>query len=256
MLRKSLKRRILFTLAFLFDVYKELSPRSFYGKLYSPLYQEETITQTLSRMAKVGEIEKKLYKGQIVLHISARGESILNEDINLQLLSKKSWDGLWRIVIFDIVEKERYVRDSLRRKLRSLGFALWQESVYITPHSVVEEMNEFFEEKNLFPSCVCFEAKLSNSLENKELATYLFRLEELSQTYSKITSDTEKTIFEFINTAINKSQAYDRLRDFIEKLQQTLLDDPFLPQELFEDAKQRNKAQKTIAALAQELAKK
>src|SRR3989338_11217720 len=217
MLRKSLKRRVLFTLAFLFDVYNDLSPRSFYRKLYSPLYEEDTITQTLSRMAKVGEIEKKIKNGEVVLHILAKGESILNEDVNLQRLSKKSWDGAWRVVIFDIEEKSRHVRNLLRTKLKSLGFAMWQESVYITPHPVTEEMNEFFEEKNLFPSCVCFEAKLSNSLENKELATYLFRLEELSQTYSKITSDTEKTIFEFINTAINKSQAYDRLRDFIEK---------------------------------------
>lgn len=121
MIRKSLKRKILFTLAFLFDVYKELSPRSFYQKLYSPLYRESTLLETLSRMAKVGEIEKKIDRGQVVLRISTRGESILNEDINLQRLAKKSWDGLWRIVIFDIEEKARYVRDMLRKKIKKFG---------------------------------------------------------------------------------------------------------------------------------------
>ena len=255
MLRKSLKRRVLFTLAFLFDVYNDLSPRSFYRKLYSPLYEEDTITQTLSRMAKVGEIEKKIKNGEVVLHILAKGESILNEDVNLQRLSKKSWDGAWRVVIFDIEEKSRHVRNLLRTKLKSLGFAMWQESVYITPHPVTEEMNEFFEEKNLFPSCVCFEAKLSNALGNQELASYLFHLEDLSQTYSNLIADTEKALHDFKKGLIKQTQAYELLRVLIEKLQRTLLDDPFLPQELFPEAKKREKAQKTIALLSKEVAK-
>src|SRR3989344_6103703 len=140
MVRRSLKRRILFTLSFLFDAYQEMSVRSFYRKLYSPLYQKSTITETLTRMAKVKELEKKVVKGKVVLRISAKGESILHEEINLLNLAKKSWDGSWRIVIFDIEEKESHTRNMLRRKLRNLGFAMWQESVYITPHPVAEEM--------------------------------------------------------------------------------------------------------------------
>ena len=48
-----------------------------------------------------------------------------------------------------IEEKEKHIRDMIRRKLKSLGFAMWQESVYLTPHPIAEEMNEFLEEKNL-----------------------------------------------------------------------------------------------------------
>lgn len=253
MLRKSLKRKILFTLAFLFDVYNELSPRSFYRKLYNPLYEERTIIQTLSKMAKVGEIEKKLKDGQVVLHISAKGESLLNEDINLQRLSKKYWDGIWRIVIFDIEEKARHTRNMLRNKLKSLGFAMWQESVYITPHPVAEEMNEFFEEKDLFPNCVCFEAKLSNSFDNKELASLLFHLDDLSQSYSDLTFEAKNIIDALKNGKMKKINAYEQLRNLIERLQVTMLEDPFIPQVLFPKAEDREKAQKKIAKLAKQV---
>jgi len=255
MLRKSLKRKVLFTLAFLFDVYKELSPRSFYSKLYSPLYQERTIIETLSRMAKVGEIEKKLVNGEVVLHLASKGESILNEDINLQHLAKKSWDGFWRIVIFDIEEKARHTRNRLRDKLKSLGFAMWQESVYITAHAVTEEMNEFFEEKDLFPNCVCFDAKLSSSFDNKELASFLFHLDELSLSYSELTIEAENTINALKNGKVNKDRAYELLRDLVERLQLTFLNDPFLPEELCSEAKEREKAQKTITLLTKQVVK-
>lgn len=253
MLRKSLKRKVLFTLAFLFDIYKELSPRSFYRNLYSPLYEERTITQTLSRMTKVGEIEKKIKNGEVVLHIAAKGESLLNEDINLQYLAKRTWDGLWRVVIFDIEEKSRQIRNMLRDKLKSLGFAMWQESVYITPHPVAEEMNEFFEEKDLFPSCVCFEAKLSKTLDNKELASFLFHLDGLAQSYSTLTLEAENIIETLKTGKINKTKSYEHLRNLVERLQQTMLSDPFVPEELFPQVREREKAQKTIATLTKQL---
>ena len=254
MVRKSLKRKILFTLAFLFDVYNELSPRSFYRKLYSPLYEKQTIFETLSRMAQVGEIEKKFKNGEIVLHIAAKGNSILSEEISLQRLAKKPWDGLWRVVIFDIEEKTRHTRNLLRSKLKSLGFAMWQESVYITPHPVADEMNEFFEEKDLFPHCVCFEAKLSKSLDNKEFASYLFHLDKLAQAYSDLSYQTKNLITSFKKGEIDKEKAFYQLNELLERFHQTLLHDPFIPQELFSEANKRESAQKILSKFAKLIA--
>jgi hypothetical protein len=58
------------------------------------------------------------------------------------------WDGLWHIVIFDIPEKYKQARLSLRDKLLSLGFFQCQKSVYIHPFSCEDEVDfisTFFE---------------------------------------------------------------------------------------------------------------
>ena len=145
MLRKGLKRNLLFLLSFCADVYNEISVRSFYHSYYEPGgYRSETVTQYLSRMAKVGEIEKKVVNGKAVFLVSAKGEKLMDEIIPLQKLGSKRWDGWWRIVIFDIEEKNKYLRDRVRKKLLELGFGKWQESVYISSHPLADEMNEYF----------------------------------------------------------------------------------------------------------------
>ncbi len=51
------------------------------------------------------------------------------------------WDGKWRIVIFDIPERLRPSRDALRQKLRSLGFAYLNLSVWVTPYECQTHIN-------------------------------------------------------------------------------------------------------------------
>lgn len=64
--------------------------------------------------------------------------------LNLDLLSVKKpsqWDGKWRIVFFDIPEKERRARNALREKLRDLGFYEMQKSVFVLPYECQDEVN-------------------------------------------------------------------------------------------------------------------
>jgi len=50
----------------------------------------------------------------------------------------RTWDGRWRLVLFDVPEARSNTRDALRRSLQSRGFGYLQNSVWITPHPVSE----------------------------------------------------------------------------------------------------------------------
>lgn len=254
MIRGGLKRKILFSLSFLADVYIELSPRSFYRKMYSPLYQETSITETLSRMARVGEIEKKIVDGEPLFQITTQGESHLNEAIPLKTLANKPWDRIWRIVIFDINEKESHIRNMIRQKLKTLGFAMWQKSVYISPHSFSEEINEFFENKKLFPACVCFEAKEPKVYAAIDFADHVFHTPELTATYAKLRQDIQNYIvsLEKNETVQNK---YESFRIFFDRFESLLYLDPFLPKELIKNPNEREMTQKSLSNLQQIIAK-
>ncbi len=52
----------------------------------------------------------------------------------------KQRDGIWKMVIFDIPETQRQVRNVLRAKLISLGFKKWQNSIWMCPYTLAPEI--------------------------------------------------------------------------------------------------------------------
>lgn len=59
----------------------------------------------------------------------------------LAIKKPKHWDKKWRIVIFDIPEDRKSLRDALRRRLKILGFAEFQKSVFAFPYHCEDEIN-------------------------------------------------------------------------------------------------------------------
>ncbi len=55
----------------------------------------------------------------------------------------RSWDGKWRVVLFDVPTKHNVQREQLRRYLRGKGFGCLQHSVWITPDPLDEERGIF-----------------------------------------------------------------------------------------------------------------
>ncbi len=79
--------------------------------------------------------------GTTYIEITAQGLSLLEryriEELLLEARNRK-WDGQWRIIIFDIKEYRRGVRDQLRRELASFGFVRLQNSVWVFPYDCEE----------------------------------------------------------------------------------------------------------------------
>ncbi|OGG31142.1 CRISPR-associated endonuclease Cas2 [Candidatus Gottesmanbacteria bacterium RIFCSPLOWO2_01_FULL_46_9] len=64
---------------------------------------------------------------------------------DMHIKQPRVWDKKWRVVIFDIPEKHRRLRDIFRVRLRQLGLFALQESVYVYPYSCFDEI-EFLRE--------------------------------------------------------------------------------------------------------------
>jgi CRISPR-associated endonuclease Cas2 len=61
-------------------------------------------------------------------------------------VKKQTWDGKWRVIIFDIPEDSKYNRELFRNLLKTHGFYKLQASVYINPYplnrSAIAYLNE------------------------------------------------------------------------------------------------------------------
>jgi len=55
-----------------------------------------------------------------------------------QLHQPDKWDGRWRVLMFDIPEKKKFLREKIRTVLRSFGFHRLQDSVWIYPYECQE----------------------------------------------------------------------------------------------------------------------
>lgn len=61
----------------------------------------------------------------------------------------RKWDKKWRLVIFDIPRELNTKRDSLRKRLKFIGFFMLQRSVFVFPYPCEEELSDICEKLNI-----------------------------------------------------------------------------------------------------------
>lgn len=104
--------------------------------------------QILSQLEKRKYVTIKYHgDGKVTVKITKNGmiRALTYELETLTLKKPKHWDRKWRVVIFDIRDKYRHVRDLFRMRLGQLGLYRFQESVYVSPYNCFNEI-EFLRE--------------------------------------------------------------------------------------------------------------
>jgi len=94
--------------------------------------QEEIIAASQTRLLRQGLLAYE--NGS--LRLTVAGERTLRalEFKKYRVKAPKRWDGRWRVLIFDIPERRKKVRDQVRRMLWSVGFIRLQDSVWLYPY--------------------------------------------------------------------------------------------------------------------------
>ncbi len=64
---------------------------------------------------------------------------------------KRRPDGKWQMVIFDIPEKKRVLRDIFRENLQILGYKILQQSVWVCPYEISKETEGIIRQYSLDP---------------------------------------------------------------------------------------------------------
>ncbi len=105
-------------------------------RLSSVPRQGELVVRARKRL-----IEKGLLKSEGgYVRITEKGERKLLEleGMRYQVSKTKKWDGRWRMLIFDIPEKRKSLRNRIRETLMGVGFIKVQDSVWLYPFDCEE----------------------------------------------------------------------------------------------------------------------
>ena len=112
-------------------------------------YEKEKICGAFYRLKKQGCINIQQKNHQIHISLTAEGKKKAGrfQIDSLEIKKQKKWDGMWRLVIFDIPQLKNVQRNAFRGKLIDLGFTLLQKSIWICPYRCNDEiglLRDFF----------------------------------------------------------------------------------------------------------------
>ena len=172
---KAMLKYVADNLSILFPLTKKGSYRLKYARLPDwEDYLPASVYLAADKLERRGLGGKKSTSEGIIVKITDQGKKqTLKYDL-LKLSSPKSaWDGQWRLVFFDIAEIDRKKRDSLRMYLRNLGMELMQESVFVSPYDIFDQVSYLREVLDV-PNGVKF-AKLS-WIENQDELKQIFEI--------------------------------------------------------------------------------
>lgn len=248
-MKKLLRTRdiLLLGLAGALEIYQEVKdPFNTFADGYKFLYgytprkfRKENYRHLVWRSLKTGYIEKIVKGDRVYLRLTSKGRKKIKRDFPLFLLQKKKWDGKWRIVIFDIMEKNRSIRKRLREKLIELGFGMLQKSVWITPFDIIVDFREFIKTEGLSRNVYAMEVNHLLAGDKKELASQVWKLERINRKYQKLLDEINS-----LSTQISRLKSgadrhkklnvkgENKVKEIKKKYFKIILSDPHLPKEL------------------------
>lgn len=99
--------------------------------------------------------------------ITKRGMAELALDFPYVRYINEPWDGVWRIVSYEIPEKRREMRDRLRREMAGWGLGPWHRSFWLTPHPIIDHLHLLIQGKEEAQYVQAFES--SHKLGDREV---------------------------------------------------------------------------------------
>ncbi len=101
------------------------------------------LSATIKRLERQKLISWSETDGKLKLILTEDGKrKVLKYRLEeLKIKKPKKWDGLFRVIIFDIPETKKVAREMLRKKLKELEFQHLQKSVFVSPYECRNEID-------------------------------------------------------------------------------------------------------------------
>jgi len=96
----------------------------------------------LQKLIKNLKNKNIIYLGGEKIKLTKQGKKLLKEIYlsEIEIIKTKKWDGIWRLVSYDIPEKYKKSRNLFRLILERNNFYKIQESLWVNPYECKEEI--------------------------------------------------------------------------------------------------------------------
>lgn len=147
-----------------------------------------TAYRAFQRCHALQYVEKQLQGDDVVFRLSEKGRKLLEQRRPSAASRHRTWDGRWRMVMFDFPEVARKARDAFRRQLRQQRLGCLQKSVWISPDSIIPAWKRLLEETKLTEWVLLFESAELGPVNDVDIACRVWPNKELDQRYKRYLS--------------------------------------------------------------------
>ncbi|MDF7822871.1 PaaX family transcriptional regulator C-terminal domain-containing protein [Pontiellaceae bacterium B12227] len=211
-----------------------LSPGAeIYGHCYP---SHRAFRASLSRLRDKGMVVTPKTDGSMPsLLLSPEGKKHVPDYYNPTRFWSKPWNKWWYILMFDVPEKDRSYRDTLRNFLKTERFGYLQRSVWVSPRDVRPVYDDLDRAAAVDSVAFLFEAKTVLGHGNQSVVSEAWnfdRINEIQQVYIDSANENlsllqraDPPVSELVKLLRMENQAYA----------QAMSIDPLLPEELHPD---------------------
>lgn len=118
---------------------------------YESRKSKRNFSQFIYYLKKKGYIKVENLKQKRAFLLTKKGREKVLKIRFKNLKEKRRKDGKWQMVIFDIPEKKKKLRNLFREKLYLLKYKMLQQSVWVCPFDVAKETEDVIREYSLDP---------------------------------------------------------------------------------------------------------
>jgi DNA-binding transcriptional regulator PaaX len=163
-IKKSLSYYLLLSLEKSIDGFVRIEDMYRHGQNYaqSTYLPKSQLAQAIKRLRERGLIQQDTIDSKkVIFRLTELGQDALG----LNEFDNKKWDGKWRIVIWDIPEQKRIIRNTFRRNLKKWDFRPLQKSVWVSKRDIYDKLKSYIKELGIEKWVTVLEAdKLSNNI--------------------------------------------------------------------------------------------
>lgn len=191
---------------------------------------DQPLRLTIRRLIATGDVTQAGRGRAGTLTLTPNGRHRLERDRSSLALAfaqdagRAPWDQRWRLIAVTTPERERSVRDTLRRELTALGAATISTGLYATPHDLVAELPDTA--APYLSSATTDDLTLRGITDPRELAETLWPGQPTVAAYAVLEGALHR------DAADRNSPPVARMLLLADALEQAIRHDPLLPPEL------------------------
>ena len=108
---------------------------------------KQTLSSTLGRLISKGWVKRGAGRNRRLYQTTPAGQQYVTDHLGaIKQVTDRTWDESWEQIIYNIPERDRKRRDDLRNLLVSLGYGRIHNSLWLSPWSHAEAINEYIQD--------------------------------------------------------------------------------------------------------------
>ncbi|RPF53893.1 phenylacetic acid degradation operon negative regulatory protein PaaX [Aquisalibacillus elongatus] len=211
-------------------------------------HNEQSVRAAISRMSKQGWVQSEKRGNRSYYSLTEQGKARMEEaSRRIYQTAAPHWDGQWRMLIYNIPEHKRNLRDELRKELVWSGFGSLSNSCWITPNPLEEQVHRMIEKYDISDYVTFFKGTYEGMGKAEDLIYQCWDLDEVNDKYSEFIKEySEKYYIDqhlIEKGSMSDGECFVKCASLVHQYRKFLFIDPHLPEELLPEKWLGNSAQ-------------